>query len=68
LREEEKDIVRSFISYTVFWAGVMAAYLSGFVKPNLLNLTFATGFLLGFLKIMEKRADDLLESLIHEKA
>jgi len=65
VREEEKNIVRSFTAYTVFWIVVMTGYLSGFVKPNFLNLTFTTGFLLGFLKVMDSRADDYLQSLLH---
>jgi len=65
MRQQEKDIVVSFIGYTVFWAGVMASYLSGFVKPNLINLAVSAGFLFGFLKRLELRLDDYVESLLH---
>jgi len=65
MRRQEKDIAVSFIAYTIFWAGVMGSYLSGFVKPNLVNLAVSAGFLFGFLKRFELRLDDYVESLLH---
>ena len=65
LLEIERALVRSFILYTVFWIAVMSCYLSGMLQPTFLRLMFSTGFLLGFLKNLDRAMDEYLESLLY---
>jgi len=68
LLEIEKAILRSFILYTIFWAAVMFCYLSGMLQPTFIRLMFSTGFLLGFMKRLDLRMDEYVESLVHGNA
>jgi hypothetical protein len=49
----------------VFWIAVMSCYLSGMLQPTFLRLMFSTGFLLGFLKNLDRAMDEYLESLLY---
>jgi len=61
----EKAILRSFIMYTVFWATVMFCYLSGMLEPSMIRLIFSTGFLLAFMKNLDRAMEEYVESLLH---
>jgi len=51
--------------YTVFWATVMFCYLSGMLEPSMIRLIFSTGFLLAFMKNLDRAMEEYVESLLH---
>jgi len=65
LLEIEKAILRSFILYTIFWAAVMFCYLSGMLQPTFIRLMFSTGFLLGFLKNLDRAMEEYVDAILH---
>jgi len=65
LLQIEKALLRSFILYTIFWAAVMFCYLSGWLQPTFIRLMFSTGFLLGFMKNLDRAMDEYVDALLH---
>jgi len=65
LLEIEKAILRSFILYTIFWAAVMFCYLSRMLQPTFIRLIFSTGFLLAFMKNLDRAMEDYVDALLH---
>jgi len=65
LLQIEKAILRSFILYTGFWVAVMFCYLSGMLQPTFIRLMFSTGFLLGFLKNLDRAMEEYVDAILH---
>jgi len=63
----EKALLRSFIMYTGFWAAVMFCYLSGMLQPTFIRLMFSTGFLLAFMKNLDRAMEEYMEAILHGK-
>jgi len=43
----------------------MFCYLSGMLQPTFIRLIFSTGFLLGFMKNLDRAIEEYVEAILH---